>query len=394
MDLGSLTKRNDGCVYCLEFPNGMKYVGKTCNLGDRMRIYMRTIVGCDGGKVCDAIREFGVDNVDFRVLASVSGLCKDDLELALGILEIKYIREMDCIWPRGYNVSFGGEVLRIPPECITTDAEAIKAFKVGSKAVLVYDLEGNFLREYDSLTRMDYELGLGEKDYAPFLDKKKPVADKYYLRSKKYNVVPKRIEIAPWVIKERVRYNTTIEERVVVREREVAKPRVLAYDVNGDFVGEFKNRAEACRTLNGAYKMPYGKYTKGYVLYKKVDDNYPKKIESYLEVQNKVLGETYKPICDLPDMPPIQQAPMIRKRRKKSKVNLDYAINQFKFNGEFVATYDSIRDASQITGIPYCQIYNCVKGATKTCQGYLWEKAKCDVVDSNINNDGVNELKD
>ena len=184
MNLSSLIKRNDRCVYCLEFPNCMKYVGKTGNLGDRMRIYLRNLVDGDGGKVCDAIREFGLDNVDLKVLASISGLGKDDLELALGILEIKYIREMDCVYPKGYNVSFGGEALRIPPECITTDSEAIKAFKVGSKSVLVYDLEGNFLREYDSLTRMDYELGIGEKDYAPFLEKKKPVCDKYYIRSK------------------------------------------------------------------------------------------------------------------------------------------------------------------------------------------------------------------
>lgn len=382
MDIKDLLKRSDRCVYCLEFPNGMKYVGKTGNLGDRMRIYLRNLEQGDGGKVCDAIREFGLENVDLKVLASVSGLEKDDLELALGILEIKYIREMDCIFPKGYNVSFGGEVLRIPPEYITTDAEAIKAFKVGSKSVLVYDLEGNFLREYDSLMRMDYELGLGERDYAPFLDKKKPVCDKYYIRSKKYNVIPEKIEVTPWVVKERVKYHTTVEERVVVKEKEVARPRVLAYDVNGDFVGEFKNRAEACRVLNGAYKMPYGQYVKGYILYKKVSDDYPKKIESYVEVQNKILEETYKPKEELQDMPPIPYVPTIRKPRKKSRVNLNYAINQLKFNGELVATYDSIRDAAQITGIPYAQIYNCVRGATRMCQGYLWERADECIADS------------
>ena len=379
MDTNNLIKRSDRCVYCLDFPNGMKYVGKTSDLGNRIRIYLRNLESGGGGKVCDAIREFGVDNVDFRVLASVSGLCKDDLELALGILEIKYIREMDCIWPKGYNVSFGGEALRIPPECITTDAEAIRSFRVGSKAVLVYDIDGNFLNEYDSLSRMDYELGLCEKDYSSYLDKKKPIADKYYLRSKKYNVIPNKIEVVPLVVKDRVRYNTVIEERVVIKEKEQYMIPALAYDMNGDFVGEYRSRAEACRLLTGAHKMQWGQYCKGYILYKKTNDDYPKKIEGYLEMKGKALGEEYRPTSELENLPAPIYVPSVRKPRKKNKVNLDYAVSQFRLNGEFVATYESIRDASTATGIPYPQIYNCVKGTTKRCQGYLWKRADaCD----------------
>ena len=115
MEIKDLVSRKDSCVYCLEFPNGMRYVGKTRNLGDRIRIYLRNVDEGTIGKVCDAIREFGWDSVNFSILASVSGMSKDDTELCLSILEIKYIREMDCIFPKGYNVSFGGEALRIPP---------------------------------------------------------------------------------------------------------------------------------------------------------------------------------------------------------------------------------------------------------------------------------------
>lgn len=377
MELERLVGCKDSCVYCLEFPNGMRYVGKTGNLGNRLRLYVRNVESGEGGKVCDALREFGFSEVGLSVLASVSGMSKDDTELCLSILEIKYIREMDCVWPRGYNVSFGGEVLRIPPEYITTDSEAIKAFKSGSKSVLVYDIEGNFLSEYDSLTRMDYELGLSERDYSPFLDKKKPIADKYYIRSKRYNVIPRRIEVPVWVVKERVKYNTTIEERTIVKEKTAyGCVAALAYDVNGDFVGEYKTRAEASRMLTGVQRMDWGKYCKGYILYKKTSDDYPKKIESYLEVKNKALGEEYKPINELEDRPTPIYVPPIRTPRKRSKLNLDFPINQFKLNGELVATYDSIRDASEITGIQYCQIYNCVKGATKTCHGFLWQRVE------------------
>ena len=382
MNLSSLIKRNDRCVYCLEFPNGMKYVGKTGNLGDRMRIYLRSLEQGDGGKVCDAIREFGLENVDLKVLASISGLGKDDLELALGILEIKYIREMDCIFPKGYNVSFGGEALRIPPEYITTDAEAIKAFKLGSKSVLVYDLEGNFLREYDSLTRMDYELGIGEKDYAPFLDKKKPVCDKYYIRSKKYNVIPEKIEVTPWVVKERVKYHTTVEERVVVKEKEQYLVPALAYDMNGDFVGEYKSRNEASRFLTGVQRMQWGQYCKGYILFKKTGDDYPKKIESYLEMKGKVLGEEYRPIGELQDLP----KPALRNgERYMSKHS--FPINQFTLDGEFVAQYSSIRNAAASQSeVSYSQIYACVNGVVRRGGNYIWQRAD-EIIDNSKNND-------
>ena len=123
MELERLVSRKDSCVYCLEFPNGMRYVGKTSNLGNRLRLYVRNVESGEGGKVCDALMEFGFSEVVLSVLASVSGMSKDDTELCLSILEIKYIREMDCVWPKGYNVSFGGEVLRIP--CMITAAGSV-----------------------------------------------------------------------------------------------------------------------------------------------------------------------------------------------------------------------------------------------------------------------------
>ena len=385
MEIKNCLVRNESCIYCLRFPNGMRYIGKTSHLGNRMRLYLRNVENGDGGKVCDAIREFGVDAIGVDVLSVVSGLGVDDTELCLSILEIKYIREMDTLFPKGYNVSLGGEALRIPPECIITDKEEIRAFKSASKRVLVYDIDGKFLSEYDSLSRMDYELGLSEKDYGEYLDKKKPIADKYYLRSKRYNVIPDKIEVTPWVVKERVKWNTTFEERTIVKERVIySGGEVIAYDVNGDFVGEYKNRAEASRMLTGAQRMDLGKYYKGYIFFKKTSDDYPRKIESYLEMKGKAIEEEYKPVSELGDLPTPIYVPRVVKQRKKSRVNLDYPISQFKFNGELVATYDSIRDASELTGIPYCQIYNCVKGTTKTCQGFLWRKVEESSSDNNL----------
>ena len=57
-----------------------------------------------------------------------------------------------------------------------------------------------------------------------------------------------------------------------------------------------------------------------------------------------------------------------------SKLKLSFAVEQKRLNGDIVCVYDSIRDASDATGIPYSQIYACVMGKTRRCQGYIWQK--------------------
>lgn len=384
MDIKSLLKRSDRCVYCLEFPNGMKYVGKTRNLGDRLRIYLRNVDEGVSGKVCDAIREFGWDLVKLDVLVCINGLDKVDTELCLGILEIKYIREMDCIFPKGYNVSLGGEVLRIPPEYITTDSEAIKAFNGGSKALLVYNENGDFVEEYESIARFAYDKGFDEDTVRSVVDKARAFMGKYILRTKKYGYAPNKIDTSGIKIVERKRYKTIVEEKVVLKERykQVEVP-ALAYDMNGDFVGEYESRAEAGRMLTGS-RMPWGQYIKGYILFKKTSDDYPKKIEDYLTLKNKALDEVYKPVEQLGDLPKLAKP-----KRGCYKLKNDRPVNQFTLDGEFVAQYPTLRGAAAAQeGISYSQIYACIKGTTKRGGNFIWQWA--DENESNAEEDIAN----
>lgn len=94
------------CVYKLTFPDGKMYVGKTKCLKDRVHLYSnKEHSTC---KVDAAISKFGIDNVDVEIVCKVDGIKKSDLELVLSVLEIKYIRDIDTIYPKGYNVSSGG----------------------------------------------------------------------------------------------------------------------------------------------------------------------------------------------------------------------------------------------------------------------------------------------
>jgi hypothetical protein len=54
----------------------------------------------DSSRVMCALREFGIENVGIEVLTSVSSRSESDIELCLSILEIKYIRDQDCIYQK------------------------------------------------------------------------------------------------------------------------------------------------------------------------------------------------------------------------------------------------------------------------------------------------------
>ena len=364
MRLIDCLERGDKCVYCLEFPNGKKYVGKTSRLGDRMRLYLRNVESGDGGKVCDAIREFGLDSVDVSVLASVSGLNADDTEICLSILEIKYIRELDCVYPKGYNVSLGGEVLRIPPECITTDTDVIRSFKSGSKSLLVYDENGDFVEEYESIARFSYDKGFDEDTIRNVVDKARAYMGKYILRTKKYGYAPNKIDTSGIKIVERKKYKTIAEEKLVVREKASTRVAALVYDMNGDFVGEYKTKSEAERMVTGG-SLVWGKYVRGYIAFKKTGNDYPRKIEGYLELKDKAMGEEYSSASELKSLPKPVYA-----------LKNDRPVNQYTLEGEFVTQYPTLRGAAAAQkDIAYSQIYACVKGKTRRAGNYIWRWA-------------------
>lgn len=383
MKFSDCKSKHFACIYCLEFPNGMRYVGKTHDLSDRIGVYVRF-----GGssRVNSAIEKFGIGSIDVKVLCRLDGLSSVDMELCLGILEIKYIRELGTIHPNGYNVSLGGELLGIPIEHLTTDSATIKSLLSGNKILLEYDTDGNFVREYPSISRFAYEKGYSEDSVRTAVDKMHAYKGKHILRTKRYDYIPERIEVDEIRVVERVKYKTVVEEKRVVKSRDVtyAEVPVIVYDLNGDFVGEYESKSAACRALyQYGHTLPFGLYKNGYIAFKKTSDDYPKKIENSEQLRYKVTQEEYKPITELEDKP-ILSSESVKSGHynKHTKLRHDFSINQFKLNGEFVAQHRSIRDASDATGIPYSQIYNCVMGKTKKCKGYIWRCADYEKAES------------
>lgn len=380
MDIFEAKKQSGvSCIYCLVFPNGRRYVGKTKDLSRRIGLYLRF-----GGSECvqGAIDEFGWDSVDIEILCRVSTSDSANLELCLSILEIKYIREYDSTSPeRGYNKSLGGEVLGIPIEYLTTDSGVIKSLSSQSKTVLVYDLRGDFVSEEESISRCAYVYGIDEETLRGSIGRNTPCKGKWYFRFKRYDYIPKNIEVDYYEERERVRYKNVIKEVIVEKPREVTTyVPALRYDMNGKFCGEYKSKRDACMSFSNR-TCDWGVYSKGYILFKKVSDDYPKEIEPYEVLCKKQLKEYYVPADQLPDKEvPEGYYKVVAGHKplcvdgKYTNIKHKFKVQQCSLGGSVIAEFDSLRDASLETGIAYSQIYACIMGKTKKAAGYLWRR--------------------
>lgn len=375
MNMLDCLKRHDSCVYCLDFPDGKSYVGKTLDLGGRISLYIGD-VGVDGGGIRPLIDEFGAQNISLRILFSMSGQKKDDKDLCLSLMEIKYIRELGTLRPNGYNTSLGGEILGVPIEYLTTDKEVIRSYRQSCKSVLEYDKDGKFVKEYDSISRCAYEKGVDSDDIRYAMQHNSPFRGLCYLRQKRYGMIPDSIAVAKPIVREKIKvvHKTIVQDKIVTRL--CCMNPVVVYDTSGFFVGEYESLSAAGRALLGGKALSVGCYRSGYIAYKKTSDDYPKKIESRDEMYGLAIGEEYKPKNELEYTPRMRDNGTMRQSSIHLKLKLNFPINQFKLNGDFVAQYKSIRDAAQDTGIRYSQIYACVNGTTKRAGAYIWQKAE------------------
>lgn len=366
------------CVYCLEFPNGMKYVGKTRDLADRMKLYQK--FSNNNKHLSAAIEEFGLDSIEVSVLRDVK--CDDsvDLDLCLSLLEIKYIRELGTIYPNGYNVSLGGEVLGIPVEHLTTDADYVRSYYGNEKCVLVYDLDGKFVEEYPSIARLAYDKGLDEENVRSAIGRMTPFRDKWYLRFKRYDYAPDSIDILKTEIRERVKYEDKVVKRVIEKDVTIhTYIKALKYDKDGRFCGEFPSKRAACRTfMNSSSSVGWGEYHNGYILFKKVSDYYPKEIEPMSVLGRKQLDEYYVPACELPDKEvkvySDKRVVPLRVDGKYTNLNNTFKVAQYDLAGNLIKVFDNMRDASSETGIAYSGIWACVMGRVAKSKGYKWAR--------------------
>lgn len=98
-----------GCVYCLTCPEGKKYVGQSVDLNTRLRQHKHSPKTGGKSAVVNAIRNYGFDNFKVTILAEVEEKTEKERDDKLFQFEKHFVKEMNTIFPNGYNVSRGGQ---------------------------------------------------------------------------------------------------------------------------------------------------------------------------------------------------------------------------------------------------------------------------------------------
>ena len=142
---------------------------------------------------------------------------------------------------------------------------------------------------------------------------------------------------------------------------------VVVYSVAGDYVADYATVPE-CATALGVT---------------------PREVESRIDKNTGAILEKYMVRRRRGEEIPLKIEPLVKKRepyytprekdtgvryRQWSQLINDFKIGQYTLDGELVAEFGSINEASHKTGIAYSGIWSCVFGRTKRAGKFFWKK--------------------
>lgn len=144
-----------GIIYCYTAPNGKSYIGQTVD-EEKRKYQHKCNAFCKGGRDWNkpfyrAIRKYGWDSFVYEILWEKESEDIETLRTLLNKQEIFYISVLDT-FKNGYNSTVGGTSVIIN-SVVGHKLSKEHLFKLKqsvSKAIWQFDLDGNFIKEYQS----------------------------------------------------------------------------------------------------------------------------------------------------------------------------------------------------------------------------------------------------
>lgn len=285
--------------------NGRSYVGQTrTSLYHRREQHIRDAVTDSINHFHLALTQYGKDAFEWKVLDEFSGT-KEEVIHALNVAEEYHIlKHRTMLDEYGYNATKGGYSSDKFADVIKKRALA----NYGGRAVLQYDLDGHFLREYDSIAEVKRVMNAMSRKSTDFVGR---MWRGYQWREKINEYFPRKI--SPYVIP--------------------SSPGVgvVVYTIDGKFYKAYSKQAECWKDLGEKCKVRDGfdgvrvkSCSKGKYLVFRDNGDYPQEIKVEIVY-------------------PIQ----------KTSSNYDnrVSVSQYSLEGDFIRSFDSIVEANKVTGV-------------------------------------------
>ncbi len=277
--------------------NGKLYIGCTCDFNTRVWQHLR----CYEKEDCAfhrAIQYYGKENFVFEVIEKTTSEC-ESVEL-----EKKYIKEFNTRFPNGYNMNDGG---------------------VGghnSRPIVRLDLQGNFIKRYDSSAQAEKEDGFCNSDVLISCKNKHRLCQGYmFMFEDEY-------------IKHGAReYKKTVPHNIT---------KIVQCDLQGNYIRTFNS-------VNEASKETSIQRTR---------------ISSCVTGQSKTASNfifVYEKDFPIKDI-----SKYVRRKKGRKVAQID--IN----TGKIINTFERISEAGQYLGKNYKVIHKVVDNPDKTAYGFKW----------------------
>lgn len=318
--------------------NGLSYIGQTrATLEKRKTQHLNDAVTDSVNHFHLALMQYGDSGFKWEILDEFSG-SKDEVIHALNVAEEYHILRLRTrLSEYGYNATQGGYSSDKFDDAIRKRALA----NYGGKAVLQYDLEGNFVREYESIAEVCRAFGIKNKHKGCYFLGRKWKG--YQWREKINEYFPRKI--SPWqnVVKKTftplVVYNI---DGVLYRRYECAKAC-------------WSDLGFSCRVRDSFDDADIRIPCKGVLVFR--DNGY---------APEKILVNVIKP------------------KEKREKTDCRVAVVQYDREGNYVAEFLSVSDASRSTGLCISKIHESCKRPlpypVDTLTRNIWRKKEGDVI--------------
>lgn len=195
-------------IYKITSPTNKIYIGQTKNFKQRLSNYKNPNKNYIGRKLFNSIKKYSWKNHKIEIIHKLE--LSNNLQEILDKLEIYYINLFNSV-KEGLNLTYGGNGGKPSPETIN------KRIKTSTNKVLQYDLEGNFIKEWNSLIEIKEVLGFHKETIRLNINGKTKYSNGY-----------------KWL------YKNKPEKKFVSKVRKINQ-----YDLEGNFIKIWDNEKEA-----------------------------------------------------------------------------------------------------------------------------------------------------